>query len=167
MEHAKDIDKPLSSFGGSGRHWTEEMSPTLEVDSGDCTDSIEFKSTPVLRESIASPAFDVEKENKPYDTISPGMRSDDVPTLVTPNTEGELSPSFDLALPIPPIASLTPDIATPDMEPESCVKKLEEGEAKVKFAERESTPSESTGIDSQNENFLLFLIFFFSKRIWD
>ena len=161
----RDADMPLSSFGGensarelnySGREGEGSDSPTFEngIDEGesiDGGDSVAFKSTPVLRESIASPAFDLEDYNKEnrlsYGMAlgrSPSMRSDDVPTLVTPTSEQQ-SPSFDLALPIPPIASLTPEnlAATPpgveQEEADKRAKALEEGDAKVKFAPREST----------------------------
>ena len=73
----RDSDMPLSSFGGSSREWGE-ASVTFGMDDDDCNDSVDFKSTPVLRESKASPAFQaVYKENVgvAYDTSSPRARA--------------------------------------------------------------------------------------------
>lgn len=141
----RDSDMPLSSFGGSSREWGE-ASVTFGMDDDDCNDSVDFKSTPVLRESKASPAFQaVYKENVgvAYDTSSPRARCHAAMRIATPSTGNGKSPSFDLALPIPPIASLTPEIAdTPEVEREgdSCAKSVEEGRAKAKSeAIREST----------------------------
>ncbi len=169
MDPQQDFDKPLSSFGGSSREWRDAASPSFnEVDSSEeARESVEFRPTPVLRESLASPEFDmsVGKENlvTPQDDLrvdmamrSPGLRSDDDgPALVTPNTDQHApSPSFDLALPIPPIASLTPDVAAdspaqpmrPQVTPDSCTQRAEEEDAKVSFAPRDSTPRESIGM---------------------
>ena len=77
----RDADMPLSSFGGEnssrelnylGRDEEGRDSPTFEmgIDEGrsmDGGDSVAFDNTPVLRESIASPAFeagDYDKENR-------------------------------------------------------------------------------------------------------
>ncbi|QDZ20824.1 hypothetical protein HOP50_04g33450 [Chloropicon primus] len=142
---SEDGDKPLSSFGGrSSRDWGGESSVTFEVkeDGYDdeqyeqdvrVDDSVDFKATPVLRESIASPVLEMDdKENR---RSAFGARSrlprardlDAVSVEVTPNggaTPGgasEQSPSFDLALPIPPIASLTPEniVDTPELDNKS------------------------------------------------
>ena len=121
-------DKPLSSFGGSSRDWGEG-SVTFEVaedagqdrDAGESTEQrLGFRTTPVLRESIASPAFDKENGGmgSPYDYDASRSPQRGGVTEYPPETDVSLggtpggieqSPSFDLALPIPPIASLTPE----------------------------------------------------------
>lgn len=117
----EDDDKALRSFREepSARDLDKENSPyTAEVAPSPAESPAYYGSgysTPRMRSVATTPnGADSLGRGGAYGR-SPFQDADDaVPTLVTPTTHSAgPSPSFDLALPIPPIASLTPEVPAP------------------------------------------------------